>query len=109
VHEEGFAVDLLPNGEARFYRPDGRPLPQAPALPKVAGEPVTALVTRLASQGVAVDGGATLPSLLGGPVDYNWEIDWLRSRERRHPASGDRPAERLRTDESRDLGAAGSG
>jgi hypothetical protein len=88
VHEEGFAVDLLPSGEARFYRPDGRPLPQAPTLPKVTGEPVTALVTRLASQGVAVDGGATLPSWAGGPVDYNWEIDWLRWRDRQHPASG---------------------
>jgi hypothetical protein len=85
VHEEGFSVDLAPNGEARFYRPDGRPFPQAPALPALAGEPVTALVTRLASHGVAVDGGATLPSWRGGPVDYNWEIDWLRWRNQQHP------------------------
>jgi hypothetical protein len=87
VHEEGFAVDLLPSGEARFYRPDGRPLPQAPAQPKVAGDPVPALVTRLASQGVAVDGGATLPFWSGGAVDYNWEIDWLRGRGQQDLAS----------------------
>jgi hypothetical protein len=56
VHEEGFSLELAPDGEARLYRPDGRPLPGAPAR-----EPVTALVARLASHGVAVDAGATLP------------------------------------------------
>ena len=76
---------LAPNGEARFYRPDGRALPEAPALPVLAGEPVTALVRRLADQGVAVDAGATLPDWWGGPVDYAWEIDWLRWRDHRDP------------------------
>src|SRR5579864_7219009 len=87
MHEEGFSMALAPNGEASFYRPDGRPLLQAPAAPTVAREPVTALVTRLASQGVAADGRATLPDWWGGPVDYAWEIDWLRSlpsRDDRH-------------------------
>jgi hypothetical protein len=80
VHEEGFSLALAPGGEARFYRPDGRPLPAAPALPMVAGEPVTALVSRLASHDVAVDAGETLPAWWGGPVDYAWEIDWLLCR-----------------------------
>jgi Domain of unknown function (DUF222)/HNH endonuclease len=87
VHEEGFSVELAPDGEARFYRPDGRPLPEAPALPVLAREPATTLVARLASRGVAVDGGATLPDWWGGPVDYAWEIDWLRSRDQGSPAS----------------------
>ncbi|HLX09366.1 MAG TPA: DUF222 domain-containing protein [Thermoanaerobaculia bacterium] len=85
VHEEGFSMALAPNGEARFYRPDGRPLPAAPALPVLAREPVTALVTRLADRGVAVDAVATLPDWWGGPVDYAWEIDWLRWRDHRDP------------------------
>jgi hypothetical protein len=85
VHEEGFSMDLSPNGEARFYRPDGRPLPEAPALPGLAGQPVPALVARLASHGVAVDAGVTLPNWWGGSVDYAWEIEWLRSRDRRYP------------------------
>jgi hypothetical protein len=95
VHEEGFSMELLPNGEARFYRPDGRPLPEAPALPVAAREPVTALVERLASQGVAVDARATLPDWWGGPVDYGWAIDWLRWRagQTRHPPPGDGPEE----------------
>ena len=87
VHEEGFSMELAPNGEARFYRPDGRALPEAPALPVSASEPVAALAARLASQGVDVDAGATLPDWWGGPVDYAWEIDWLRGSDRRHPAA----------------------
>ncbi len=85
VHEEGFSMELALDGEARFYRPDGRPLSEAPALPVLAREPVTALVTRLADQGVAVDAVATLPDWWGGPVDYAWEIDWLRWRDHRNP------------------------
>ncbi|HEV3076588.1 MAG TPA: DUF222 domain-containing protein [Thermoanaerobaculia bacterium] len=87
VHEEGFSVELAPAGDARFYRPDGRPLQEAPALLMPAREPVNALVARLASHGVDVDAGATLPDWWGGPVDYGWEIDWLRWRDHRDPAS----------------------
>ena len=79
VHEEGFAIHLAPNGEVRFHRPDGRLLPAAPMLPPLPpGQPAAALVSRLAGHGVAVAGGATRPSWNGGPVDYNWAIDWLR-------------------------------
>jgi hypothetical protein len=78
VHEEGFSMELAPNGEARFHRPDGRQLPEAPALPTLPVRPVAALVSRLAGHGVTVDAGETLPSWDGGPVDYGWAIDWLR-------------------------------
>ena len=87
VHEEGFSMALAPDGEARFYRPDGRPLPEAPALPEVAREAVASLVSRLASDGVVVDAGETLPTWWGGPVDYAWEIDWLRSLDCQDPAT----------------------
>ena len=90
VHEEGFSIELGPNGEARFSRPDGRPFPQAPALPRLAGEPVPALAGRLASHGVALDGGATMPSWWGEAVEDGWAIDllrWLRSRDHPHPPS----------------------
>jgi hypothetical protein len=85
VHEEGFSMTLGPDGEVSFYRPDRRLLVHAPALPAVTGEPVTALVSRLASQGVAVAARETLPSWWGGPVDYGWEIDWLRYRDQCDP------------------------
>ncbi|HVT18815.1 MAG TPA: HNH endonuclease signature motif containing protein, partial [Thermoanaerobaculia bacterium] len=91
VHEEGFTLELAPDGAARFYRPDGQPLAQAPTLPVVAGEPVAGLVSRLASRGVAVAARETLPSWWGGPVDYGWEIEWLTSRrDRPSPATAAR-------------------
>jgi hypothetical protein len=79
VHEEGFTMRLAPNGEVRFHRPDGRLLPEAPMLPsQPPGQPAAALVSRLAGHGVAVEARATVPSWNGGPVDYNWAIEWLR-------------------------------
>src|SRR5262245_18630758 len=35
VHEEGFRIVVTPDGAFNFYRPDGRPLPHAPAAPPV--------------------------------------------------------------------------
>jgi Domain of unknown function (DUF222) len=88
VHEEGFSMELTAGGEARFYRPDGRLLPEAPELPTVAAEPVAALVSRLAGQDVDVDARETVPSWEGGPVDYNWAIDWLRWCDRKDLVTG---------------------
>src|SRR5438445_936017 len=39
VHEEGYQVERQPDGELRFRRPDGRPLPESPALPAVPAIP----------------------------------------------------------------------
>jgi Domain of unknown function (DUF222) len=87
VHEEGFSMELTAGGEARFYRPDGRPMPEAPELPMVSAKPAAALVSRLADHGVDVDARETVPSWEGGPVDYNWAIDWLRWCDRRDLAN----------------------
>jgi hypothetical protein len=78
VHEEGFTVELLAGGEARFRRPNGRPIEEAPALPPVAGDAVGALVRRLAGRGVRIDAEASLPSWEGGPVDLGWAVQWMR-------------------------------
>ena len=37
VHEEGFGVELRGDGDARFFWPDGRPFPDAPATPGLDG------------------------------------------------------------------------
>ena len=37
VHEEGFTVTLTDAGAARFFWPDGRPLPTAPTAPRWTG------------------------------------------------------------------------
>jgi len=43
VHEEGYHIERQPNGELRFRRPDGRPLPEVPSSPKLAYDPVHVL------------------------------------------------------------------
>jgi hypothetical protein len=78
-------------GEARFYRPDGRPLPQAPpapALPATAGGPVDTLVSRLTSRGVAVDARETLPDWQGESVDPSQgrRTDYIAAASRRDRA-----------------------
>ncbi len=82
LHEDGFSMELKPNGEARFYRPDGSLLPLAPQAPAAVASdhgPIEALAARLASQGVVIDARESLPDWRGGGVDFNWEIQWLGS------------------------------
>jgi len=86
VHEGGFRVELLASGEARFYRPDGRRLVDAPGVSVGAGRAENGLAARLATRGVVVAAKSTLPSWDGGEVDYGWEIDWLRSLDCGRPA-----------------------
>jgi len=43
--------------------------------------------TSLANTLLLCRGGAPLPDWWGGSVDYGWEIDWLRWRDHRDPAS----------------------
>ena len=78
VHEEGFRVRLLPGGELRFFRPDGRPLIDAPSLPAIGADPLLSLKSRLATRGIVVDREAALPSWDGTPLDLAWAVDRLR-------------------------------
>ena len=78
VHEEGFTVELLEGGVARFRRPDGRLIEEAPAAPRVRGDALAGLVRRLGRQSIHVDGMNSLPSWEGGGVDYNWAIQHMR-------------------------------
>lgn len=78
VHEEGFTVELLAGGQARFRRPTGLVIEEAPALPAVGGDAATELVRRLARWSIRVDAGESLPSWEGGAVDYGWAVQYLR-------------------------------
>ena len=90
VHEEGFRV-VLAGSEARFHRPDGRPIEAAPAM-AAATEPagMTALERLLdAEWNTVVDGEASLPVWAGERVDYGMVIEHLyRSRDGRRPETG---------------------
>jgi ribosomal protein S5 len=85
VHEEGFGVELRPDGEAVFRRPDGRILAPAPEPPG-GGDRIRALLDHLAARRIEVDPAASRPDWDGGPCDYNWALQWLRSRD---PAKGE--------------------
>jgi hypothetical protein len=81
VHEEGFRVEVRPNSRVQFYRPDGRRILEAPALPAVAlstCEPQRRLEQMLAAEwSVAVGADAGLPAWAGERVDYGAVIEHL--------------------------------
>jgi hypothetical protein len=79
VHEGGFRVELLETGEVQVFRPNGRRLDEAPALPTVPPRPLVALAERLEARGALPPTPAMAPSWDGGPVDYGWSIEFLRS------------------------------
>ena len=61
VHEEGFTVALGNDGEARFFWPDGRPLPEAPLAPRWAGAALAPTNAHLAAAGITIDGDTATP------------------------------------------------
>jgi len=77
VHEEGFTVELGALGDAVFRKPDGRVIPEAPGMPPVVEDPVTAFEGMLAERGITLDARATEPTWDGGPVEYWRVIEWL--------------------------------
>jgi len=84
VHEEGYQVERLPDGELRFRRPDGRSLPDVPSQPSVAHDPVHALRARHESQGLWIHARTAMPGWLGERLDVGWAIDVLHPLAARH-------------------------
>ena len=80
VHEEGYLVERLRDGELRFRRPDGRLLPDIPPAPPVPDDPVRALRMQNEAAGVQVDARTTCPGWLGEHLDVGWAIDVLHPR-----------------------------
>ena len=77
VHEEGYEVERGSDSELRFRRPDGRPLPEAPAPAEVPDDPVEALRARHEAQGLRIDPLTTRPEWLGEHLDVGWAIGVL--------------------------------
>jgi 5-methylcytosine-specific restriction endonuclease McrA len=80
VHEEGYHVAPGPDGELRFRRPDGRPLPEVPPPAAVPADPVEALRTCHDARGLQLNGRTARPLWLGEPLDVVWAIDVLHPR-----------------------------
>jgi 5-methylcytosine-specific restriction endonuclease McrA len=77
VHEEGYRVHRLPDGELRFHRPTGQILPDVPAPPTVPGDPVGTLRARHEAAGLVVTARTATPGWLGEPLDVGYAIDVL--------------------------------
>ena len=77
VHEEGFEVVLDAAGEARFLRPDGRPLPEAPALPPVTDAPLATAMARLDRAGIHIGPHTATPAWRGERLDVDWAVSVL--------------------------------
>jgi Domain of unknown function (DUF222)/HNH endonuclease len=80
VHEDGFHVERLADGELEFRRPDGRVLAHAPAAPFVAADGGATLTVRNAAAGIEIDGHTLRPSWTGERLDVGYAIDVLHPR-----------------------------
>src|SRR3989442_1620739 len=89
VHEEGYQVELEPDGTLRFRRPDGRLLPDVPPPVAVPADPVQALRARHETQGLRLHARTACPLWLGERLDLGWAIDVLHPLAAR--SAGSRP------------------
>ena len=77
MHEEGFQVERQPDGELRFRRPDGRPLPDVPPPSEVPGDPLGVLRAWHQAVGLDLHAHTATPGWLGKPPDVGYAIDVL--------------------------------
>src|SRR5260370_5656697 len=77
VHEEGYQVERQADGELRFRRPDGRPLPDTPPSAPVPADPVDALRAGNDGHGLHIDARTAMPGWLGERLDVGYAIHVL--------------------------------
>ena len=87
VHEEGYQVERLADGELRFRRPNGWLLPDVPPAAPVPVDPVEVLHAWHTAQGLRIHARTACPTWLGERLDLGYAIDVL------HPLAA-RPAPR---------------
>ena len=77
VHEEGYQVERLADGELRFRRPNAWILPDVPPPAPVPADPVERLHERHAEQGLRIHARTACPTWLGERLDLGYAIDVL--------------------------------
>jgi 5-methylcytosine-specific restriction endonuclease McrA len=75
VHEEGYQVDRQPDGDLRFRRPDGRPLPEVPPPVALTADSVQSLRAQHEALGFRIHPRPACPGWLGERLDLDWAID----------------------------------
>jgi hypothetical protein len=88
LHEDGYRVVLTGAGDSRFYRPDGRPIPDAPAAPRLTADPSAALAAAHSGLGLEIDASTTASLWAGERLDLDFAVLTLRSPARPGAGSG---------------------
>jgi hypothetical protein len=78
VHEGGYTVRHAEDGQLRFARPNGLPIPQHPILPAARGPGIK---RQNAVRGIAIDADTCMPLSAGDPIDYGLTIEGLLYRD----------------------------
>ena len=86
VHEEGFRVTMDAAGDVHFLRPDGRPLPEAPAAPAWTGPALQPTNDGLAAAGMEIGADTATPSWRGERLDLDYAMSVLWRPRRELPA-----------------------
>ena len=74
VHEEGFKMERLANGDLEFRHPYGWVLPQAPPMPDVGGDAERTLRAENMPTGVHPDAKSLTPRWDGTPLNLDYAI-----------------------------------
>jgi hypothetical protein len=77
VHEEGYQIERLADGELQFRRPNGSVLPDLPPPPRVPDDPTDALRKLNEEEGLVLDARTTTPTWQGEHLDVVYAIDVL--------------------------------
>lgn len=80
VHEHGYRIEIAADGEPRFFRPDGAPLPHADEHRVTfadARDAVAALRGTHAGCGLVIDASTAFPLWNGEPADHALAVDAL--------------------------------
>jgi 5-methylcytosine-specific restriction endonuclease McrA len=77
VHEEGYRVERLPDGELQFRTPHGWVLPDVPPPTRLDGDPAETIRARNNAAGLALHARTAMPGWLGESLDVGYAIDVL--------------------------------
>jgi Domain of unknown function (DUF222)/HNH endonuclease len=80
VHEDGFQLQRLADGELEFRDPRGRVVPHVPPPPVLRGDSEQLLRDDNASAGVHVDAHTLTPNWGGERLNLGWAIDVMHPR-----------------------------
>jgi len=80
VHEDGFRIEQLADGNLRFRDLNDRIVPDTPAPPPVPRDVAAAMKACHDDAGIKIDARTSIPGWLGERLDVRYAIDVLRPR-----------------------------